>query len=246
MENGTERLQKYLAQAGLGSRRNCEDLIRAGRVTVDGVPAQLGSSVDPQTQRVALDGREVIRESLEYWLLNKPSGIVSTAFDPQGRPTVVESVPSRGRVFPVGRLDLSSTGLILLTNDGELTAQLLHPRYHVEKEYIVTVRGSVSPSDVAQLRRGVELEDGRTSPAEIDVIESPDFRPRTPITTLRVVIREGRKRQVRRMLESVGHRVIALHRRRFDGITDAGLAVGQARPLSSGEVERLRHTGDDR
>jgi 23S rRNA pseudouridine2605 synthase len=246
MENGTERLQKYLAQAGLGSRRNCEDLIRAGRVTVDGVPAQLGSSVDPQTQRVALDGREVIRESLEYWLLNKPSGIVSTAFDPQGRPTVVESVPSRGRVFPVGRLDLTSTGLIILTNDGELTAQLLHPRYHVEKEYIVTVRGSVSPSDVAQLRRGVELEDGRTSPAEIDVIESPDFRPRTPITTLRVVIREGRKRQVRRMLESVGHRVIALHRRRFDGITDAGLAVGQARPLSSGEVERLRHTGDDR
>jgi 23S rRNA pseudouridine2605 synthase len=246
MENGTERLQKYLAQAGLGSRRNCEDLIRAGRVTVDGVPAQVGSSVDPQTQRVALDGREVIRESLEYWLLNKPSGIVSTAFDPQGRPTVVESVPSRGRVFPVGRLDLTSTGLIILTNDGELTAQLLHPRYHVEKEYIVTVRGSVSPSDVAQLRRGVELEDGRTSPAEIDVIESPDFRPRTPITTLRVVIREGRKRQVRRMLESVGHRVIALHRRRFDGITDAGLAVGQARPLSSGEVERLRHTGDDR
>jgi 23S rRNA pseudouridine2605 synthase len=246
MENGTERLQKYLAQAGLGSRRNCEDLIRAGRVTVDGVPAQLGSSVDPQTQRVALDGREVIRESLEYWLLNKPSGIVSTAFDPQGRPTVVESVPSRGRVFPVGRLDLTSTGLIILTNDGELTAHLLHPRYHVEKEYIVTVRGSVSPSDVAQLRRGVELEDGRTSPAEIDVIESPDFRPRTPITTLRVVIREGRKRQVRRMLESVGHRVIALHRRRFDGITDAGLAVGQARPLSSGEVERLRHTGDDR
>jgi 23S rRNA pseudouridine2605 synthase len=245
MESGTERLQKYLAQAGLGSRRNCEDLIRAGRVTVDGVPAQLGSSVDPQTQRVALDGREVVRESLEYWLLNKPNGVVSTAFDPQGRPTVVESVPSRGRVFPVGRLDLTSTGLIILTNDGELTAKLLHPRYHVDKEYIVTVRGSVSPSEVAQLRRGVELEDGRTSPAEIDVIESPDFRPRTPTTTLRVVIREGRKRQVRRMLESVGHRVIELHRRRFDGITDAGLAVGQARPLSAAEVEQLRHAGDD-
>jgi 23S rRNA pseudouridine2605 synthase len=243
MDMGPQRLQKYLAQAGVGSRRACEEIIRAGRITVDGVVAQLGSSVDPETQRVAVDGRELSRESLEYWLLNKPRGIVSTAFDPQGRPTVVESVPSRGRVFPVGRLDLSSTGLIILTNDGELTAQLLHPRYHVDKEYIVTVRGTVTPTEVAQLRRGIELEDGLTSPAEVDVVEAREFRPHTPTTTLRVVIHEGRKRQVRRMMESVGHVVVALHRRSFGGLTDAGLAVGQARPLSAAEVEQLRHAG---
>lgn len=246
MEDGPQRLQKYLAQAGLGSRRACEDLIRAGRVTVEGVIAQLGSSVDPQSQRVAVDGREIAREPLEYWLLNKPRGIVSTAFDPEGRPTVVESVPSRGRVFPVGRLDLTSTGLIILTNDGELTAQLLHPRYHVEKEYIVTVRGSVSAAAVAQLRRGVALEDGLTSLAEVEIIESRESRLRTPTTTLRVVIHEGRKRQVRRMLESVGHVVVALHRRRFDGLTDAGLALGQARSLSAAELERLKHAGGNR
>jgi pseudouridine synthase len=234
------RLQKYLAQAGLGSRRNCEDLIRTGRVTVDGVVAQLGSSVDPDVQRIAIDGREIVGEPLEYWLLNKPRGIVSTAFDPQGRPTVVDSVPSRGRVFPVGRLDVNSTGLLILTNDGELTARLLHPRYHVAKEYVVIVRGLVSRTSLTALRKGVELEDGPTSPAEVDVIDSNEGRPRTLTTTLRVVLREGRKRQVRRMLESVGYRVIALHRRRFDGLTDAGLAVGQARPLSAAEVEGLR------
>ncbi len=240
MDTGPQRLQKYLAQAGLGSRRHCEDLIRAGRVTVDGVVAELGSSVEVDTQRVAVDGRELTREPLEYWLLNKPRGVVSTAFDPQGRPTVVESVPSRGRVFPVGRLDLSSTGLIVLTNDGELTAHLLHPRYHVDKEYVATVRGTVSPSALGRLREGVDLEDGRTSPAQVEIIASRALRPKAPTTTLRIVIHEGRKRQVRRMMESVGHVVIALHRRRFDGLTDAGLAVGQARPLSATEVEGLR------
>ncbi|HLA83145.1 MAG TPA: pseudouridine synthase, partial [Thermoleophilia bacterium] len=152
MGDPAQRLQKYLAQAGLGSRRHCEDLIRTGRVTVDGVVAQLGSSVDPNIQRVAVDGREIVGEPLEYWLLNKPRGSVSTAFDPQGRPTVVDSVPSRGRVFPVGRLDVNSTGLLILTNDGELTARLLHPRYHVAKEYVVTVRGLVSQTSLAALR----------------------------------------------------------------------------------------------
>ena len=240
MGDPAQRLQKYLAQAGLGSRRHCEDLIRTGRVTVDGVVAQLGSSVDPNIQRVAVDRREIVGEPLEYWLLNKPRGSVSTAFDPQGRPTVVDSVPSRGRVFPVGRLDVNSTGLLFLTNDGQLTARLLHPRYHVAKEYVVTVRGLVSQTSLAALRKGVELEDGPTSPAEVDVIDLNEGRPRTSTTTLRVVLREGRKRQVRRMLESVGHRVITLHRRRFDGLTDVGLAIGQARPLSAAEVEGLR------
>ena len=253
MGQGLPRLQKFLAQAGVGSRRHCEDLIRAGRVTVDGVVAQLGSSVDPETQRVTVDGREIAREIKEYWLLNKPRGVVSTAFDPQGRPTVVESVPSRGRVFPVGRLDRNSTGLIVLTNDGELTARLLHPSHHVEKEYIVTVRGIVPQEALAALRKGVELDDGPTSPAQVDLVSPSAFeggrrqaQRRLPVTTLRVILHEGRKRQVRRMMESVGHTVVALHRRRFASITDAGLALGQARPLSEAEVEGLKSAGGRR
>lgn len=241
-----ERLQKYLAQAGFGSRRRCEDLIREGRVTIDGVVAELGASVDASSQKVKVDGRAVVPEPSEYWLLNKPRGVVSTAYDPQGRPTVVECVPSRGRVFPVGRLDLDSTGLLVLTNDGELAARLLHPRYHVEKEYVVTVRGRVSDSELAQLRAGVDLDDGRTSPAGVTIVGPAARGSHSGMTTLSVVICEGRKRQVRRMMEAVGHRVVALHRRRFDGITDAGLPLGQARPLSSAEVRRLRTTGADR
>lgn len=240
MAAGAERLQKYLARSGLGSRRYCEDLIRAGRVTVDGLVAQLGSSVDPNVQRVAVDGREVSREPPEYWVLNKPRGVVSTAWDPRGRPTVVESVPARGRVFPVGRLDLDSTGIIILTNDGELTSRLLHPRHHVEKEYVVTVRGSVSTSDLGRLSHGVELEDGLTSPARVDVMGRVDSPPKAPMTMLRIVLQEGRKRQIRRMLESLGHRVVSLHRTRFDGLSDEGLAVGQVRPLSHSEVKCLK------
>lgn len=241
-----ERLQKFLAGAGLGSRRHCEDLIRSGRVAIDGRPAQLGVSVDPDTQLVELDGHQVVREIKEYWLLNKPAGLLSAAVDPRGRPTVVDCVPAHVRVFPVGRLDLNSTGLLVLTNDGELTARLLHPRYHVEKEYLVTVSGVVGGSALAQLRRGVALEDGQTAPATVKVIESGRSAGGTTLSTLRVVIHEGRKRQVRRMLEAVGHRVVALHRSRFDGLTDAGLAPGQVRPLSPAEVERLRSAPTDR
>lgn len=280
------RLQKFLAEAGLGSRRGCEDLIRAGRVTVDGRVAALGDSVDPATATVLLDGRPVAREGKEYWLLNKPAGVLSAAVDTRGRRTVTDCVPARGRVFPVGRLDLNSTGLLVLTNDGELAARLLHPRYHVEKEYLVTVRGTVAEAALGRLRHGLTLEDGPTAPAQVEIVSSDragalgrnaaaaKSAPRTsapsargaargapsarsapapgaaaavkspatrgPTTTLRVVIHEGRKRQVRRMMEAVGHRVVALHRTRFDGLTDAGLALGQARPLSPGEVERLR------
>lgn len=215
-------------------------MIKAGRVTIDGAIAQLGTVVDPLVQSVELDGRPVTMEEKEYWLLNKPRGILSTVIDPHGRPTVVDAVPTRGRVFPVGRLDLNSTGLIVLTNDGELAAHLLHPRYHVEKEYVATVRGRVSERAIRQLCMGVDLEDGRTAPAEVGIIERAHKDASRPTTTVRVIIHEGRKRQVRRMFEAVGHTVIALHRRRFDGLTDSGLFLGQARPLSSQEVERLR------
>jgi 23S rRNA pseudouridine2605 synthase len=239
------RLQKYLAEAGVASRRHAEDLIREGRVTIDGRVAQLGESVESEQHVVAVDGRAAASETKEYWLLNKPLGVVSTASDPEGRPTVVECVPTSARVFPVGRLDVNSTGLLLLTNDGELAARMLHPSHHVEKEYAVTVWGEVTASELAELRTGVRLEDGSTAPARVRVTghgqagRARDARARA-ITDLRVTLHEGRKRQVRRMLEAVGHRVITLHRVRFGALTDAELPVGKARRLAKDEIDKLR------
>jgi 23S rRNA pseudouridine2605 synthase len=234
------RLQKILAEAGLASRRASEELIQAGRVTVDGVTARLGDSADPQTQVIAVDGRPISAEAKEYWILNKPPGVLSAVTDARGRRTVVDLLPTRARVFPVGRLDLDSTGLLLLTNDGDLAGRLLHPRYHVEKEYEVRARGVVGKEAIEALRHGVVLEDGPTAPAAARVLEIMRPPKGGPQTLLRIVLHEGRKRQVRRMLEAVGHRVVALHRTRFDGLTDAGLLPGQARRLSLAEVEKLR------
>jgi 23S rRNA pseudouridine2605 synthase len=234
------RLQKILAEAGFASRRASEELIKAGRVTVDGVTALLGESADPETQFIAVDGRPVFAEAKEYWLLNKPPGVLSAATDARGRRTVVDCVPSRARIFPVGRLDLDSTGLLLLTNDGDLAGRLLHPRFHVEKEYRVQVRGVVPKEALEALRRGVVLEDGVTAPATVQVLEVVRPQRGGPQTSLRVVLHEGRKRQVRRMFDTVGHRVVTLHRTRFDGLTDAGLLPGQARRLSLGELAKLR------
>ena len=236
----SERLQKFLAEAGLGSRRSCEDLIRSGRVNVDGRTAWLGMSVDPVTQVVELDGHRLIREDKEYWLLNKPAGVLSAARDSRGRRTVVDIVPASGRVFPVGRLDLDSTGLLVLTNDGELAARLLHPRYHVEKEYLVTVAGAVGKTALSRLCRGVVLEDGPSFPTAVEVVHKGGDTAARGTTILRIVIQEGRKRQVRRMLEAVGHQVVRLHRSRFDGLSDSGLPVGQARRLTATELDRLR------
>ncbi len=233
------RLQKYLAEAGLGSRRGCEDLITAGRVAVDGQTAQLGATVDPETDSVALDGHPITLQTKEYWLLNKPVGVLSAVVDVRGRPTVTDYVPTGVRVFPVGRLDLDSTGLLLLTNDGMLAERLLHPKYHVEKEYLVKVRGEVVEGSLRKLRAGVPLEEGTTSPAEVSVVQKATSANRFT-STLRVVIHEGHKRQVRRMLEIVGHRVVALHRARFATLTDKGLTLGQARRLSAQEIATLR------
>ena len=236
------RLQKLLAEAGFGSRRKCEDLIRAGRVTVDGRPAELGMSVDPDAQTVTLDGQAVQRETKEYWLLNKPVGVLTAVSDPRGRPTVVDLVPAHVRVFPVGRLDLDSTGVLLLTNDGELTARLLHPRYHVDKEYMVTVLGQVMATTLGRLRQGVVLDDGPTAPADAQLLKAGRYADGRLYSVLRITIREGRKRQVRRMLELLGHRVVELHRGRFGILTDSGLAPGEARPLSREELAELRET----
>jgi 23S rRNA pseudouridine2605 synthase len=233
------RLQRLLADAGYGSRRGCEELVSAGRVAVNGQTATLGATADPDADVVTLDGRDVAPQRKEYWLLNKPAGVLSAVVDSRGRPTVVEHVPTEARVYPVGRLDLNSTGLLLLTNDGELAERLLHPRYHVEKEYLVKVPGAVKESSLRDLRKGVALEEGMTSPASVTLLHGPSVG-NGHMTTLAVVIHEGRKRQVRRMLEAVGHRVVALHRARFALLTDKGMALGQARRLSAQEIGALR------
>jgi 23S rRNA pseudouridine2605 synthase len=233
------RLQKLLAEAGHGSRRSCEELIAARRVRVNGQVAILGTTVDPEVDAVTLDGQRVSVQDKEYWLLNKPEGVLSAVVDLRGRATVTDYVPTAARVFPVGRLDLNSTGLLLLTNDGELAERLLHPRYHVEKEYEVKVHGEIKEASLQQLRKGVMLDEGMTSPALVVVHARPSANNRST-TTIRVVVHEGKKRQVRRMLESVGHRVVALHRARFASLTDAGLARGQARRLSGHEIATLR------
>ncbi|GAB4242098.1 MAG: pseudouridine synthase [Thermoleophilia bacterium] len=234
----SQRLQKYLASAGLGSRRACEDLIREGRVRVNGQIAQLGASVDPDQDVVEVDGHNVRPQPLEYWLLNKPAGVVTTASDPQGRQTVLRYVPARSRVYPVGRLDFDTTGVLLLTNDGELTNRLLHPRFGVSKEYEVVVRGRLGSTEKHELERGVVLEDGPTAPAQVRIVDVPGQETRLAIT-----IHEGRKRQIKRMMEAVGHPVIKLHRTRFGPLTDRGLAPGEARPLRRREIERLWEAG---
>lgn len=233
------RLQKHLAESGLGSRRSCEQLIKAGRVTVDGRIGTLGQSVDPEAEQIAVDGTPVVAEPKEYWLLNKPQGVLSAVVDDRGRRTVVDCVPTRARVYPIGRLDLDTTGLLVLTNDGLLAERLLHPRYHVPKEYLVTLASPVGKREIEALERGVLLDEGITSPAAVRRV-SPVSGIEAGPTQLRITIHEGRNRQVRRMLEAVGHKVQALHRSRFADIADDTLAVGQARLLTEDELAALR------
>lgn len=230
-ESAGERLQKVLARIGIGSRRTCEDLIAEGRVTVNGAVPAPGRRVDPALDRVELDGVPLpVRPGLVHYLLNKPSGVVSTAEDTHGRPTVVSLVPAEPRVFPVGRLDLDSEGLLVLTNDGDLTHRLTHPSFGVPKEYLVQVEGTPTAGEVRQLRQGIDLEDGMTAPARVSAI-GPGL--------LRVVIHEGRNRQVRRMCQAVGHPVVRLVRTRIGPITDSGLAPGAHRALELAEVRAL-------
>ncbi len=231
----SERLQKMMARAGVGSRRYCEELIREGRVKVGAQDAHVGMSVDPGTDVVTVDGHRINREPPEYWLLNKPRSVLCTAKDPRGRPTVVEMIPAHGRVYPVGRLDWDTTGVVLLTNDGELALRLAHPRFGVEKEYLAAVRGRVGDEALRALRRGVALDDGNTAPAQVAVLSV------TPMeSTLRIVLHEGRNRQVRRMLEAVGHTVLTLHRRRIGSLDDTHLPVGAFRRLGAVEIRQLR------
>ena len=227
-----ERLQKVLAVRGWGSRRVCEDLIAAGRVTVNGEVAVLGRRVDPDVDVVEVDGAPVgTKADLVHYLLNKPAGVVTTARDTHGRPTVIRLVPPTPRVFPVGRLDADTEGLLILTNDGALANRIAHPAHGVEKDYLATVAGGpVAPGAIRRLREGVDLDDGPTAPAKVSQPE-PGL--------LRLTIHEGRNRQVRRMCEAVGHPVTRLVRTRIGPLQDRRLAPGQWRPLTTEELIAL-------
>jgi pseudouridine synthase len=222
------RLNAYLARAGVASRRKADELIKSGRVLVNGEPGQLNTFV-ARGDRVEVDGREVTKQPLTYVLLHKPAGVVTTASDPQGRPTVVDVVAHDVRVMPVGRLDADSTGALLLTNDGELAHRLAHPKYEVEKSYEAEVEGEPSDEALRRLAEGVKLEDGPTAPAKVR---------RLGPATVELSIHEGRNRQVRRMLEAVGHPVRRLHRSRYAGLTVDDLAPGEWRELN-GDERRL-------
>jgi 23S rRNA pseudouridine2605 synthase len=224
------RLNAYLARAGVASRRGADELIKAGRVTVNGEPGQLNTFVQSR-DRVEVDGERVALQRLAYVLLHKPAGVVTTARDPQGRPTVLGLVPAEPRVVPVGRLDADTTGALLLTNDGPLAHRLAHPRYGVEKVYEAEVEGEPADEALDALRDGIDLDDGPTAPARVR---------RLAPNRIELVLHEGRNRQVRRMFDAVGHPVRALHRSAYAGLTLEGLEPGRWRELEPSEVDALR------
>ncbi|CCX41959.1 pseudouridine synthase [Clostridium sp. CAG:1024] len=234
-----ERLQKFMAEAGVASRRACEELIRQGRVTVNGETASLGRSVEPEQDRVELDGKPVQKEQRRtVILLYKPRGVVSTSSDPEGRRTVQDyfrEIPER--LYNVGRLDLNSEGLLLMTNDGALANRLTHPKYGVEKTYYAVCDGRLTASEAARLTNGIELEDGMTAPARVDAVRTTQRGD----TSFLITIHEGRNRQIRRMLEAVGHRTLRLKRERFGPLSLGTLAPGEWRKLSDEEIKKLEN-----
>ncbi len=235
-----ERLQKVMAAAGVGSRRKCEELISAGRVTVNGKSIDtLGTRADPAKDEIRVDGKLITLPDRKYYiLLNKPKGYISTSFDPYAKKTVLELVADlSANLHTVGRLDVNTEGLIILTNDGDFTFLLTHPSHEISKVYVASVRGVISEKGLQQLREGIELEDGVTAPAKVRLVDSSsDGRA----SRVEITIHEGRKRQVRRMLMAIGHRVEYLVRMKIGSVDAAGLAIGKWRYLTNEEVERLR------
>jgi 23S rRNA pseudouridine2605 synthase len=236
-----ERLQKILSAAGAYSRRKCEELILEGAVAVNGkVVDSLPAFADPDTDEITVDGRRVTVVSGPrkiYWLLNKPKGVVCTNIDPQHRPRAIDLVPVRGRIFCVGRLDIETTGLIILTNDGELANKLTHPRYKLTKTYVAQVKGQINPATFERLKKGVWLAEGRTSAADIKILKQGKEE-----SLLEIRISQGLNRQVRRMLAKVGLRVKTLKRTQIGKISIRGLGVSKFRPLTSGEIAYLHRT----
>ena len=228
------RVQRALALAGVASRRAAERMDQAGRVTVNGQLATIGQDVSDGDE-LAVDGAPVVAEETRTYLLNKRVGTVATVTDPQGRPTVLEGMPTDLRLYPVGRLDLNTSGVLLITNDGELAHRLMHPRFEVPKVYDTLVEGRISADTIRVLRRGVELEDGITHPARVEKME----RLHPGGTWLRIQITEGRNRQVRRMCEAVGHPTMRLFRSRYAGLSAGKLELGEHRLLTGEELRRL-------
>jgi len=229
------RLQKLLAEAGIGSRRYCESLIDAGRVRVDGRVARVGERVIPGRQKVTVDGVPLRPlQERRYIILNKPPGYITTARDTHGRPTVMELLKEEVRVFPVGRLDKDTRGLLLLTNDGYLAQKLMHPRWGVEKTYLVQAEGYLTDGALARLRRGIRLEEGTTAPAKVRVLARKGDR-----CLLEFTVHEGKKRQIRRMCAAVGLKVLDLVRTRFGPLQLKGLKEGEYRHLTPSEVREL-------
>lgn len=233
-----ERLQKLISQAGAASRRHAEKMIVEGRVTVNGnTVTELGTKVDPR-DRIAIDGKPLAGEKLVYILLNKPKGYITTLSDPQGRKTVVELISTVSeRVYPVGRLDYGTEGLLIMTNDGELTHGLTHPSKHVTKTYVAKVHGLPSKEKIMQLQNGVRLEDGLTAPAQVDFL---GYDQEKDLSALEISIHEGKNRQIRRMCEAIGHPVKNLKRTKYDFLDLEGLRRGQYRHLTPNEVAKLK------
>ncbi|ASC71534.1 putative RNA pseudouridine synthase [Halomicronema hongdechloris C2206] len=236
-----ERLQKLLSQWGLASRRQAEQMIREGRVVVNGAIADLGQKANPAVDMIQLDGRvlEPVMPDRWVWLLNKPAGVVSTCHDPQGRPTVIDHLPQDLRqgqgIHPVGRLDADSTGALLLTNDGQLTYQLTHPRHHIPKQYHVWVRGQPSAATLRQWSQGIMLDGRQTQPAQVTRLTHNSQQ-----TLLEITLWEGRNRQIRRTADQLGHPVLSLHRIAIGQLALGSLASGKSRPLTRDEITRLQ------
>lgn len=234
------RLNKYLAQLGIASRRKIDELIERNQVWVNERRADLGYKIDPATDVIRVGKKQVspTKKSveLEYWLVNKPVGYVSTTSDPDGRRTVVSLVKSGQRVFPVGRLDVDSEGLILLTNDGALTQRLTHPKHHIPKRYLVTVRGEITPRGLVRIRTGLRLKSERVAPAEIEIMDRSDNR-----LVLEIILHQGLHRQIRRMMMALNLEVERLQRVAIGPLELGKLKPGNARPLTSAEIETLKN-----